>query len=685
MALLEMVISAIVKMVVEGVWDKTRRREMVIRVLRKVGLDPDVPPADFDGVYAYTLVEYGIDKPRPVLDFFRHDLIKKAFEQSFDKRDPSILDKEAESFLDWHKVGNELRLLDIDPRREFSTFTAIFNEIADRARTVPEVRVDQKLVDIHEAVQIVLARLEPLEGLAKLRDEVEKLKEGLRAPMLFRYFMTLEEYLIGPERRFPKANDFREGLVHLPKGYAAVVQRWLRDTGRCLLVGRSAAGKTGFAIALGRSLQEAKGYEIFYGDARRAQQGDGRAWYHTVRANDHKRALYILDNCHLAPEEVSEFCFQWMGKAPEHAQAILISLPRIGEAEERETWSEDYFDRWADVTVLVKSEGIYRSVIENYAAAYCQDPDRYVPLEDDWAQNASLLEAQHSHNLVASKSRLETWRDIGGRLSGVPREGVLEMLARRYLPDVERALPALCALWKYEILTHNVFVEMALPQNEVKQLEDRHLLDHAMITGYGVVYQSLFHPEEAREVFEASIYRKRGDVNAKLVEAETLGALRAYLKVKPPNYVWVYSRLYREGEIAIQRRLLADRDLQECAASQFDMGRPPDIALYLYSLSIVDVSRSRELFHEFLKSTGVDGVRSRLLQCNLWGIQFTLYYLKKLDTEIVKDILAGIKPQSLAEKGTREHFLGIIESHSSLPGPWISRTMAVEARPDERC
>ena len=226
---------------------------------------------------------------------------------------------------------------------------------------------------------------------------------------------------------------------------------------------------------------------------------------------------------------------------------------------------------------------------------------------------------------------------------------------------------------------------MALPQNEVKQLEDRHLLDHAMITGYGVVYQSLFHPEEAREVFEASIYRKRGDVNAKLVEAETLGALRAYLKVKPPNYVWVYSRLYREGEIAIQRRLLADRDLQECAASQFDMGRPPDIALYLYSLSIVDVSRSRELFHEFLKSTGVDGVRSRLLQCNLWGIQFTLYYLKKLDTEIVKDILAGIKPQSLAEKGTREHFLGIIESHSSLPGPWISRTMAVEARPDERC
>lgn len=49
--------------------DKFQRNETVIGILKQFNLDPAHPPDDFDGVYAYTLVEYGVYKPEPILDF----------------------------------------------------------------------------------------------------------------------------------------------------------------------------------------------------------------------------------------------------------------------------------------------------------------------------------------------------------------------------------------------------------------------------------------------------------------------------------------------------------------------------------------------------------------------------------------------------------------------------------------
>lgn len=176
---LSMVAGAIIEMGVEGVREKAKRREAVIRVLKKVGLSQDAPPPDFDGVYAYTLVEYGVWKPKPVLDFFRHEFIKQAFRKSFEQRDSSILDNEAENLLDWSEIGAELHRMDIDPRREFVRFTAVFHTLADRTRMVAEVKRDQKLETVHDAVQEVVDRLEVLDELPRLRAELERLRRSL--------------------------------------------------------------------------------------------------------------------------------------------------------------------------------------------------------------------------------------------------------------------------------------------------------------------------------------------------------------------------------------------------------------------------------------------------------------------------------------------------------------------------
>jgi len=87
---LSMITSAIVAMGVEATWEKAKRKGAVIKLLKRFKLDPTNPPIDFDGIYTYTLIEYGVDRPEPILNFFRNKFVREAFQQSFYKNDPSI-------------------------------------------------------------------------------------------------------------------------------------------------------------------------------------------------------------------------------------------------------------------------------------------------------------------------------------------------------------------------------------------------------------------------------------------------------------------------------------------------------------------------------------------------------------------------------------------------------------------
>jgi predicted NACHT family NTPase len=59
--------------------NQAQRNETIIKVKQKLGLDPAQPPKDVDAVYAYALVEYGVDKPESILKFFREKRLKQLF------------------------------------------------------------------------------------------------------------------------------------------------------------------------------------------------------------------------------------------------------------------------------------------------------------------------------------------------------------------------------------------------------------------------------------------------------------------------------------------------------------------------------------------------------------------------------------------------------------------------------
>jgi predicted NACHT family NTPase len=157
------------------VQNKLQRSERVIKLLKQLNLDPDHPPADFTAVYQYTLVEYGIGKPKPVLEMFRQAEIQAIFRKALDQNNPSLLLKEGETFLSGHNLGDQIQALGIDARQEFYQFAAVFIEVAKRTRTPAEVLTNQRLDSLHRQISSIQDRLHRLPTLEAMRTEMARL------------------------------------------------------------------------------------------------------------------------------------------------------------------------------------------------------------------------------------------------------------------------------------------------------------------------------------------------------------------------------------------------------------------------------------------------------------------------------------------------------------------------------
>ncbi|MEG5138936.1 MULTISPECIES: NACHT domain-containing protein [unclassified Microcoleus] len=173
---LDLVISLLTAIPFGTVKDKFQRNETVIKLLKRFNLDPDAPPADFAGVYVYTLVEYGAGKPKQILELFRQKEIESAFRKAFESDSPAILIKAGDDYLNESALGKEMRDLGIDPQREFMAFAAVFMEVAKRTRTLGDVMVGNALASLQKRLSMVMDRIERLPTLEGIRTEFARLE-----------------------------------------------------------------------------------------------------------------------------------------------------------------------------------------------------------------------------------------------------------------------------------------------------------------------------------------------------------------------------------------------------------------------------------------------------------------------------------------------------------------------------
>ena len=178
MFIIDDIINSIVASGVSQVQDQLNRQENVVRLLNKFNLKPEAPPNNFEGVYVYTLIEYGVGKPEQILKLFRQEKIKSAFSKAFQENNPNLLLDVGEEYLENEELGSEIRDLELDYRREFAEFSALFIQVIQSLKTPLDIIRDHQFDDFQNSLNTVRVQLEQLESLPALQEQIAQLAQS---------------------------------------------------------------------------------------------------------------------------------------------------------------------------------------------------------------------------------------------------------------------------------------------------------------------------------------------------------------------------------------------------------------------------------------------------------------------------------------------------------------------------
>jgi len=273
---IQKIITTLASAAATPIKNKLERNEMVINLLQNLGFIPDHPPADFSGVYAYTLVEYGFGKHETVLELFRQNEIRQAFREAFEQNDPSILLREGQNFIEGYALGDKIKELNIDPLPEFAIFAIHFLDVAKKTRTPAAVVTDQKLDNLRRSVSNIedqIARLkEPQEILIELAIQaqnyqtlqpanvasISKVKRFILSQQLRAWFTALKYDIESYET---EGDSYFELIINIP----------VRKNRYDRILVRGVEGEAGLAeiTALRQSVKDQKTQEGYLVTARR--------------------------------------------------------------------------------------------------------------------------------------------------------------------------------------------------------------------------------------------------------------------------------------------------------------------------------------------------------------------------------------------------------------------------------
>jgi WD40 repeat protein len=176
MPIIDDVISALVGEAVGKILNQFQYNEERLRLLNKFGLKPDTPPNDFDGVYVYTLIEYGVGKPKVILQLFKEKEIKEEFRKAF-SQNRSFNIQTLDNFIQSSDIGDKIKEQKIDYRRELTEFARLFIEIAKRARTATEILQDHKLDSLQTSLNQIREQINQL-SLPELQKQITQLVQS---------------------------------------------------------------------------------------------------------------------------------------------------------------------------------------------------------------------------------------------------------------------------------------------------------------------------------------------------------------------------------------------------------------------------------------------------------------------------------------------------------------------------
>ena len=341
--------------------DKIQRNETVIKILQQFNLAPDHPPSDFSGIYAYTLVEYGVDKPLQLLELFRDEEIKQAFRKAFENDNPSIILSKINNYLDTYALGDEIKNLGIDARREIAAFYLVFCKVAKTSRDPSEVLLSQQITKLQqqlerfptlEGISTEIARLVGQNNLTLLpgtnKAPSEQCKAIALAPQMRGWFETLGYRF---EKHSVWETDFFEWVVN--------IQIWrLSRYERFVIRGIAGEANVNHVAALRQSVEQQRADGGWLVTARRVSRA---ARAEVEKEENSKLSCYTFDELLAQDADFSGY-LEWLEREIKRRQIDTKYVPlactkeeidsvtgrqiAVSRYEEEDGWIDGYIDRW---------------------------------------------------------------------------------------------------------------------------------------------------------------------------------------------------------------------------------------------------------------------------------------------------------------------------------------------------
>ncbi|BAY62121.1 WD-40 repeat protein [Calothrix brevissima NIES-22] len=361
------IFTTIASLAATPIKNKLERNEAVIKLLKQFKFNPEHPPADFAGVYAYTLVEYGVGKPEPVLELFRQDEIRQAFREAFEQNDPSILLRKGQDFIDGYALGDQIKEISIEPLSEFATFAMHFLDVTRRTRNPAEVVREQKLDNLQRSV------LDIQDQLARLAKPQDILLELALQAQNYQAFQPGNDSSVGKVRNFILAQQMRSWFTALKyeiESYEVEEETYFeliikipvrRGYDRILVRGVEGEAKLADVVGLRKAVDELKTKEGWLVAARRISPAARDA----VKEKENQDVIfcYTFDELLDQDADFSKY-LDWLEAEVKRKGIDKMYVPlactkdefdpatktKIGVSKygANDGWIEGYIDRWLD-------------------------------------------------------------------------------------------------------------------------------------------------------------------------------------------------------------------------------------------------------------------------------------------------------------------------------------------------
>lgn len=461
------------------------------------------------------------------------------------------------------------------------------------------------------------------------REEIKNEVRSINDKMQLEAFEPLE-VLLGNLDRHPNKNDFENHCYYRNKKLHHEINQFLENDRLCLIIGKPGNGKTSLGLGVGYDYIKRRSMgQVYYLSI---EKGRGfKSWVKDITRLDLPNHLFIIDNCHLAINDVNVFIGYF--KQIKNASVLLITRKidsNLSVTEDGNYLKTNLFNK---VNIETDEEAI-RNIVK---ISFKQSNKSLGDI------NAICRNCEGDIHILNFFMNVWMKEENGYRqLSDVKEEDVLEEIYARYLfnKNNKEAIFTIAALSQLEI----PFEEKLLKSHSSNTiLDDSYddILKDAWIERNTTVedgipnsYLQYFHSSCAYFLVK-SVWWK-GRYNGRLIDltAEYIGN---YLKKTPTNFVQVL--IYISSVPMMDRYLGKYKNALTLLAAQ------------LYRDKIL----SCELFEKVFKSQAIstlmryklEGIYDIVRYCDLCKEEYELEYLEISSSKIMELFCDSIDTQGL--------------------------------------